>query len=130
MKKKWLMAGLACCIGAVALAPMAGASYVVNFVAGSLQETEGISGFGTTGNMMAGMEVTAYFATPTSEMSVWQALAAPEGEAVGSSISGWKLNVYGDTYGAPWTLTNNTGLALTTYIPQISQPISPPRNVC
>ncbi len=95
--------------GLVANAPLAGAAYSVFFDPGTLQETDGISGFGTTGDMMAGMEVTAYFSGNNSELAIWEALTPPEGEAVGTDILNWSLNVYGDTYGASWKLHNNTG---------------------
>lgn len=111
MLKRSLFTSLLVAAGLVATAPLAGAAYTVFFNPGTLHETEGITGFGTTGDMMAGMEVTAYFAG-NSEMAIWEALTPPEGEAVGSSILNWKLNVFGDTYGASWKLYNNTGLNL------------------
>ena len=94
--------------GLVANAPLAGAAYSVFFDPGTLHETDGISGFGTTGDMMAGMEVTAYFSEDKSELAIWEALTPPEGEAAGSNILDWNLNVFGDTYGASWKLYNNT----------------------
>lgn len=97
--------------GLVATGPRADAAYSVFFNPGTQYDTDGISGFGTTGDMMAGMEVTAYF-DGNSELAIWEALTPPEGEAAGSTILDWNLNVYGDTYGANWKLYNNTGLHL------------------
>jgi hypothetical protein len=85
------------------------AFYEVNLINGVTNQTEELTGFATTGDMMAGMDVTAYFSDGSSEAVVWQSLGFPAGEAQGT---GWSLFEIGDTFTNSWRLRNDTGKTL------------------
>ena len=71
-----------------------------------------LTGFTTTGNMMAGMQITASFVDGSSERSIWGATNINSGGAFGS---GWSLTESGNSFDAPWTFTN-TGQAITSLV--------------
>lgn len=79
------------------------ASVNVAFDAGTTQETTALTGFGTTGDLMAGMSLTAYFSNNTSETVTWLDLGGLSGGATGT---GWSLFETGDTWDQNWTLTS------------------------
>jgi len=79
----------------------------VNYIDGTTQVTTGLTGYQTTGAMMAGMKVTAYFPDLSSETLFWAATGASSGGVEGT---GWSLNQSGDTFGGLWTLSAITDL--------------------
>lgn len=85
------------------------AAVVVQFDPGTTNVTSGLSGFGTTGDLMAGMEVTAYFSDNTSETVTWADIGFPTGEAAGT---GWSLAQSGDTFSFDWVLVNTSGKSI------------------
>jgi hypothetical protein len=85
------------------------AAVTVNFDAGTTNVTTELTGFGTTGAMMDGMVVTAWYGT-VSETAIWADTVANSGAASGTN---WSLAESGDTWDGIWTLSNNTGQALT-----------------
>lgn len=62
-------------------------------------------GFSTTGEMMAGIQVTASFLDGTSQSVVWATTGQGSGGAYGN---GWSLTETGNSFNSPWTLTNNS----------------------
>ena len=77
---------------------------------GTTNTTTALTGFSTTGSMMNGMKVTAFFADATSQAATWGTTGADAGGAFGT---GWSLSEAGDTFGGPWTLSNGSGKAIT-----------------
>lgn len=77
---------------------------------GTTYYTTAIAQFGTTGDDMAGMMITAYFADQTMDTAYWATTGFEAGSAVGN---GWSLSESGTTYSNDWTLAN-TGTAATT----------------
>jgi PKD domain len=71
-----------------------------------------LTGFTTTGSMMAGMQVTASFTDGSSESVIWSAANADSGGVFGN---GWSLTESGNSFNQPWTLTN-TGLGITSLV--------------
>lgn len=69
-------------------------------------------GFSTTGEMMAGIEVTASFLDGTSQSVVWTATGKGSGGAFGN---GWSLTESGNSFNSPWTLSN-TGIGITSLV--------------
>ncbi len=67
-----------------------------------------LTGFTTTGNMMAGMRVTASFVDGFSESVTWQSTGSNSGGAFGS---GWSLTESDNSFDSPWTFSNtNKGI--------------------
>jgi hypothetical protein len=67
-----------------------------------------LTGFTTTGNMMAGMRVTASFVDGFSESVTWQSTGSNSGGAFGS---GWSLTESDNSFDLPWTFSNtNQGI--------------------
>ncbi|MFV1968338.1 MAG: hypothetical protein ACC628_23175 [Pirellulaceae bacterium] len=89
---------------------IAEAAVSVFFDSGTTNTTNALTGFSTTGDLMAGMDVTAFFADSSSETVTWASLGAPAGKATGT---GWFLSELGNTFSADWTLSNSTGQSLT-----------------
>lgn len=85
------------------------AALTVAFDNGTLQDTAALTGFGTTGDLMAGMDVTAFFDDNSVEAVTWASLGFPAGQAVGT---GWSLTESGDTFSSSWFLTNNRGVRM------------------
>lgn len=71
-----------------------------------------LTGFTTTGSMMAGMRVTASFADGSSESAIWAATNTNSGGVFGN---GWSLTETGNSFNQPWTFTN-TGLGITSLV--------------
>ena len=69
---------------------------------GTTKTTTALTGFATTGAMMDGMGVTAYFQGGGSQTAIWSATNSTDGGATGT---GWSLTESGDTFSGPWTLT-------------------------
>ncbi|HEY9822190.1 MAG TPA: hypothetical protein V6D35_15675, partial [Candidatus Sericytochromatia bacterium] len=71
-------------------------------------EATTLTGFTTTGNMMAGMRVTASFVDGFSESVTWQSTGSSSGGAFGS---GWSLTESDNSFDSPWTFSNtNKGI--------------------
>lgn len=108
LKKATIVVFALAVLGLVVTTPaQAGVSVV--FDTGTINETSSLTGYGTTGAMMDGMDVTAFFAGGSSESVVWADTGATSGAAAGTN---WSLAESGDTYNASWTLTNSTGSTL------------------
>jgi hypothetical protein len=90
-------------IAALTLAPTAGfAQVTVNATNGTTQETSGLTGFATTGSLMAGMSVTAYFTDTTSQTLSWVSTGGGFG---GVNGTGWSLTEGIDTFSDNWVLS-------------------------
>jgi len=100
-------------VGAIGFAPPASAFYSVSFLAGTTNNTDSLTGFGTTGDLMAGMDVTAHFADGSSESTTWTSLGFPAGNAVGAD---WSIFESGDTFGSHWILSNDTGKTMSRVV--------------
>lgn len=59
----------------------------------------GLTGFQTTGAMMSGLSVTAYFSGGLSETRSWATTGLNSGGVIGA---GWSLTLDGDSYDNPW----------------------------
>jgi hypothetical protein len=77
----------------------------VIFAPGTTNQTTALTGFSTTGSMMDGMSITAYFSGGSSQTATWATTGVGEGSAVGT---GWSLAESGDTFGGLWTLNTGT----------------------
>ncbi len=71
-----------------------------------------LTGFTTTGNMMAGMQITASFADGSSESAIWGATNSNSGGAFGRN---WSLSESGNSFDQPWIFTN-TGQAIISLV--------------
>jgi hypothetical protein len=60
----------------------------VAYNAGAVNETTALTGFATTGAMMDGMKVSAFFSDGTSELVLWADTGASSGGVTGT---GWSL---------------------------------------
>jgi hypothetical protein len=83
-------------VAAALSAPASGAT-ISYFTAGSQDNIPGVSGFMTTGDLMAGMMVTACFTGGCGPVKVWAATGPGSG---GVSTAQWSLSVSGDTFNA------------------------------
>jgi hypothetical protein len=101
---------LAMCVLMVAVAGQAFATTTVVYDTGVLQNTTALTGFGTNGDMMDGMKVTAYFSNNSSFTAIWADDGASTGKAAGTN---WSLSESGDTFSSAWVLSNLTGLGMT-----------------
>lgn len=98
MKQFWISKPtLACLVGAaLALASGAGqAAPTYVFDGSSTSDIPGLTGFSTTGAMMAGMSVTVRLVGGGSETRAWGTTGATSG---GASGTGWSLSQSGDTF--------------------------------
>lgn len=109
MKTKLLVA-----VGVCALLTAKVNATTVNlaFETGTPQTTTALTGFVTTGAMMNGMLVTAYFGA-VSETIVWNAYSATVGAVYGT---GWSMMETGDTFGGQWFLANERHSNLTRLV--------------
>ena len=85
---------------------------------GTTNQTTALTGFSTTGSMMSGMKITAYFVGGSSEIATWMTTGAGTGGAFGT---GWSLVESGDTFGGTWTLTTGTNAMARLLIEALSQ---------
>jgi hypothetical protein len=86
------------------------ASVNVAYDPGTTNVTQELTGVGTYGDMMVGMDITAFMSGGGSELVTWAATGPGAGASIGT---GWSLAESGDTFGGYWTLTNNTGTSIT-----------------
>lgn len=104
MKK--ILAGLATGLLAVGLAGTVSATSLnVTFDNGTINTTTSLSGYKTSGAMMDGMGITAFFAGGGFQTLSW-ADTSPSGGGV--TGTGWSLTEADDTYNANWNLTATT----------------------
>jgi len=80
------------------------AATLLNHVAGTTQIVPGISVFKTTGELMEGMKVTAYFSGAAPETAVWAATAVPDEGAVVGPAGDWNVSQLGDTFHNFWKI--------------------------
>jgi hypothetical protein len=111
MLRKGLMLFLgATVISLIATAPLHAAVIILEDP-GTTYTADMLTGFATNGDMMVGMEVTAFFFDGTSETLAWQALGPGQGGVV-TSAKGWTLRMSGDTFEDDWMLTASSDFAL------------------
>jgi hypothetical protein len=108
------LAALSSSAQAVIIAP------TVSYTDGTVENTDGIESFVTTGNLMVGISVTANFSGAGPETVLWAASTTGQctglttcGQAVGT---GWSLAEDGDTWQSPWRILNNSGHAITSIV--------------
>lgn len=103
---------------AFAVIPAASMAYSVNTDAGTGYTVGSLTGFQTDGDEMDGMTVVFDFWDNTSSSLLWADTGVGSGGVSGSlNNASWSLNLSGDTFTAPWTLTvNNTILKKLTLI--------------
>ncbi|WP_017316077.1 PEP-CTERM sorting domain-containing protein [Mastigocladopsis repens] len=70
-----------------------------------------LTGFQTSGNQMAGMQVTANFLDGGSQTAIWNATGSGAGGTTGTN---WSLSQSGDTFTQSWTLTANQAITSLT----------------
>lgn len=89
------------------------AALTVNKVDGTTYDTEALTGFSTSGDMMDGMRVTATFGVGSGQVEetlIWADTGSSSGGVNGTN---WSLNVTGDTFSNNWNLTVTDSLSLT-----------------
>jgi hypothetical protein len=79
----------------------------VNYVNQPYNYITEVEQYATTGDLMAGMTVQAYFAGGGSETATWQSTGIGSGEATPTGNE-WSLAESGDTFYNYWTLTNTS----------------------
>jgi hypothetical protein len=103
--KRTLVLALCIVISRTAMADVS-----VAFDPGTTNVTQELTGYGTFGDDMDGMKVTAFTSGGGSEVAEWVTTGSGAGASAGT---GWSLAESGDTFGGYWTLTNNTGTSIT-----------------
>ena len=88
------------------VAPAEGAAILVDNA--NPQNIPGLTGFITTGAMMNGMSVTAYFNNGSFETEFWGATGAVSGGVIGT---GWSLGLTGDSFTSSWSFVNDGAAA-------------------
>ena len=84
------------------VAPAQGA--VISADTANPQNIPGLTGFITTGAMMNGLSVTAYFSNGFTETEIWGATGLESG---GVSGTDWSLGLTGDSFMSSWSFLNN-----------------------
>ncbi|NEX19701.1 hypothetical protein G3480_05125 [Thiorhodococcus mannitoliphagus] len=74
----------------------------IRYEPGITHEARAITEYRTTGAMIEGLEVTAFFSNGASESLSWASSDAASGGVMGS---GWSLTQSGDTFRSAWTLS-------------------------
>ena len=97
-------------IGTFVAAATSGAATMHQSIPGTTQNIPAVANYKTTGELMAGMEVTAFFSNAADETVSWAATGNPdEGAAVGAT-GDWSVVQTGDTFLNSWKLQyNQTG---------------------
>jgi PEP-CTERM motif len=115
MKRNLLLTGLIALFAISGLTSSAQAVFNVQYLTGTIQHTEALSGFATYGDDMDGMLLTAYFDNGSFNNATWGDVSAGAGEAVGA---GWSLYESGNTYGdnGIWSLNNYSGHKMTSLV--------------
>lgn len=102
MAHKKLVHGLAAAsIYALTLGAAPSAHAVVTYATDSsvVDNIPGLTGFATTGAMMDGMSVSAFFSTGFSQTLAWADTGPNSGGVTGT---GWSLSLSGDTFSSSW----------------------------
>lgn len=99
MKKLVKSALAAAVMGAALLGPSANAAIAIAKDYTNVVSIPGLTGFATTGAMMDGLDVTAFFANGTSQTLNWADTGPASGGVTGS---GWSLTQSGDTFSNEW----------------------------
>ncbi len=102
-KKSALLAVLAL----VLMAPMASHALTVNYDSGTTYTTTALTGYSTSGDMMDGMSVTAYFSAGGSQTLAWADTGLGAGGVTGTD---WSLSQSGDTFSNSWSLSSTVSL--------------------
>jgi len=99
---------------ATASVSQAGIIFMTNVDNGSPLSINDLTGLTTTGNLMAGMEVTGVFSNGNTQTCTWVATGATSGGCVaGNGADGsFSLNQDGDTLSNPFGLQNLSSTAL------------------
>jgi hypothetical protein len=96
-------------VAATLSAPASGAT-ITYFTDGVQDDIPGLTGFMTTGDLMAGMTVTACFTAGCGPALVWAATGVGSG---GVTAGQWSLSVTGDTFNADaWSFVFNANQTL------------------
>ena len=97
-------------IGTFVAAATSGAATMHQSIPGTTHNIPAVANYKTTGELMAGMEVTAFFSNAADETVSWAATGNPdEGAAVGAT-GDWSVVQTGDTFLNSWKLQyNQTG---------------------
>jgi hypothetical protein len=100
---------LTSCMVLLLWAGMAQGMVTVATDTGIAYQTDALTGFATTGALMDGMSVTAYFGGGGSQTLAWADTGAVSGGVTGT---GWSLNESGDTFGGIWNLVTDAQTVL------------------
>ncbi len=97
-------------MGTFMTATTTGAVTMYQSIPGTTQNIPAVANYKTTGELMAGMEVTAFFSNAADETVSWAATGtADQGAAVGAT-GDWSVVQTGDTFLNSWKLQyNQTG---------------------
>jgi hypothetical protein len=85
------------------------AGTIVEFQAGTTASIGALTGFSTTGDMMAGMLFTITDQQQNVTTGAWQPSGPPG--CGGVSGPGWSLHHCGDTFTEPWVLSTSSGVS-------------------
>lgn len=88
------------------LSSSAQAAITINYDAGTTYSTTALTGYATTGSMMDGMLVTAYFVGGGSETVLWEDDTATGTAAGMAEGANWGLYENGDTFGSIWEFSS------------------------
>lgn len=108
---KHLLATIAVAAG-VALGASSAANAFVIVNGGNVSNIPALTGSTTTGSMMDGLAVTAYFNRVAAPTLFWGGIAGGSANDGGVFGTGWSLTLDGDTFNANWNFTfatNNLG---------------------
>src|SRR4051794_8709547 len=97
--------GAICIAGNLASA----ATVTVQTDPGTIQHTNALAGFDTSGDMMAGMVVSVTFADATTDTATWASTGSGAGGATGTNFT---IAESGNTFSSDFTLTNNATQAI------------------
>jgi len=93
------------------VAPAEGASILVDNA--TPQNISGLTGFVTTGSMMAGMSVSVFMSGVLYETAYWGTTGLTSGGVTGNK---WSLNLSGDSFTTAWIFTNTGAGSLTRLV--------------
>ncbi|MBW2117560.1 MAG: hypothetical protein JRH09_06505, partial [Deltaproteobacteria bacterium] len=83
-------------------------SVTVNYNAGTTQQTTALTGYATTGALMDGMAVTAYYLGGGFETLYWADIDSDSGGVTGT---GWSMRADGNTFNSgAWSLTASSAI--------------------
>ena len=89
----------------VALAASSSANAFVFQTGVNASSIPALTGFATTGSMMDGLAVTAYFNGAAAPTLLWADIAGGSADDGGVFGNGWSLTLDGDTFTANWNFT-------------------------